>query len=130
MVSYKNKERQELLLVEVSTVLVMTDERMSAVFELSIQTIRLERMELNIHELRERIKHVAREETEKIRSLSLQEVIGEIIDIELNDHALSLFIVEDGHVFQKNKITRGHYLFAQANSLCVAVIDEPLALTK
>src|SRR5699024_8929232 len=54
----------------------------------------------------------------------------EIIDIELNDYALSLFIVEDGHVFQKNKIARGHYLFAQANSLCVAVIDEPLALTK
>jgi len=130
MARYKKKERQELLLEKVSTDPFLTDERLSEVFEVSIQTIRLDRLELNIPELRERIKHVAREETEKIRSLSLQEVIGEIIDIELNDHALSLFIVEDGHVFQKNKITRGHYLFAQANSLCVAVIDEPLALTK
>ncbi|WP_017548506.1 transcription factor FapR [Salinicoccus carnicancri] len=130
MARYKKRERQELLLEKVSTDPFLTDEKLSEVFEVSIQTIRLDRLELNIPELRERIKHVAREETEKIRSLSLQEVIGEIIDIELNDHALSLFIVEDGHVFQKNKITRGHYLFAQANSLCVAVIDEPLALTK
>lgn len=130
MAKYKKKERQESLLEKVSADPFLTDELLSEMFEVSIQTIRLDRLELNIPELRERIKHVAREETEKIRSLSLQEVIGEIIDIELNNHALSLFIVEDGHVFQKNKIARGHYLFAQANSLCVAVIDEPLALTK
>src|SRR5699024_1642429 len=30
---------------------------------------------------------------------------------------------------EKNEIARGHFLFAQANSLCVALIDEPLALT-
>ncbi|WP_020008683.1 transcription factor FapR [Salinicoccus albus] len=130
MARYKKKERQELLVESVSSDPFLTDERLSEMFAVSIQTIRLDRLELNIPELRERIKHVAREETEKIRSLSLQEVIGEIIDIELNSHALSLFIVEEGHVFQKNRIARGHYLFAQANSLCVAVIDEPLALTK
>src|SRR5699024_777656 len=130
MARYKKKERQELLVESVSSDPFLTDERLSEMFAVSIQTIRLDRLELNIPELRERIKHVAREETEKIRSLSLQEVIGEIIDIELNSHALSLFIVEEGHVFKKNSIARGHYLFAQANSLCVAVIDEPLALTK
>ncbi|WP_434121455.1 transcription factor FapR [Salinicoccus roseus] len=130
MAKYKKSERQELLLEKVSTDPFLTDERLAEMFDVSIQTIRLDRLELNIPELRERIKHVAREETDKIRSLSLQEVIGEIIDLELNHHALSLFIVEEGHVFQKNRIARGHYLFAQANSLCVAVIDEPLALTK
>lgn len=130
MVKYKKTERQELLLERVSSDPFLTDERLAEIFKVSIQTIRLDRLELDIPEVRERIKHVAREETDKIRSLSLQEVIGEIIDIELNDHALSLFIAEEGHVFKKNKIARGHYLFAQANSLCVAVIDQPLALTK
>ena len=31
--------------------------------------------------------------------------------------------------FLKNKITRGHHLFAQANSLAVAVVDAEVALT-
>src|SRR5699024_11361578 len=81
-------------------------------------------------ELSECSKNVATEEVDKIKSLSLQEVTGEIIDIELNSQALSLFIIEEGHVFERNKIARGHFIFAQANSLCVAVINEPLALTK
>lgn len=130
MVKYKKTERQSLLRDEVARDPFLTDEKLAEKFQVSIQTIRLDRLELNIPELRERIKHVAREESEKIRSLSLQEVIGEIIDIELNKQAISLFIIEEGHVFKKNQIARGHYLFAQANSLCVAVIDEPLALTK
>src|SRR5690625_5600967 len=33
------------------------------------------------------------------------------------------------HVFSRNKIARGHHLFAQANSLAVAVINDELALT-
>lgn len=33
------------------------------------------------------------------------------------------------HVFSRNQIARGHHLFAQANSLAVAVIDDELALT-
>ncbi len=32
-------------------------------------------------------------------------------------------------VFSRNKIARGHHLFAQANSLAVAVINDELALT-
>ena len=32
-------------------------------------------------------------------------------------------------MFQRNGIARGHHLFAQANSLAVAVIDDELALT-
>lgn len=130
MVKYKKIERQSRLSDEVDGNPFLTDEKLAEIFNVSIQTIRLDRMELNIPEVRERIKHVAREETEKIRSLSLQEVTGEIIDLELNKQALSLFVIEEGHVFQRNKIARGHFLFAQANSLCVAVIDEPLALTR
>ena len=34
------------------------------------------------------------------------------------------------HVFARNGIARGHHLFAQANSLAVAVINDELALTR
>ena len=42
----------------------------------SIQTIRLDRMELGIPELRERIKRMAEENFDQVRSLSPEEVIG------------------------------------------------------
>ena len=57
-------------------------------------------------------------------------MIGEIIDIELDQTAISIFDVKNEHVFKRNQIARGHHLFAQANSLAVAVINDELALTE
>src|SRR5699024_3499192 len=42
---------------------------------------------------------------------------------------ISIFDVTEEHVFQRNQIARGHHLFAQANSLAVAVLNDDLALT-
>ena len=64
-----------------------------------------------------------------MKSLQSDEIIGDIIDIELDKSALSIFDVTQDHVFQRNGIARGHHLFAQANSLAVAVMDDDLALT-
>lgn len=78
---------------------------------MSIQTVRLDRMELSIPELRERIKHVAtKQHEEDVKSLPLEEVVGEIIDIELDRHAISIFEVKVEHVFKRNQIARGHHL--------------------
>ena len=123
------KERQSLLTEKIADNPFVTDEQLAAEFNVSVQTIRLDRMELAIPELRERIKDVAAKKYDEIKSLPLDEVIGEIIDIELDHRALSIFDVGTEHVFQRNGIARGHHLFAQANSLAVAVIDDELALT-
>ena len=75
-------------------------------------------MELSIPELRERIKYVAEKSFEdEVKSLPIEEIIGEIIDIELDQSAISIFDVKREHVFVRNGIARGHHLFAQANSL-------------
>ena len=66
---------------------------------------------------------------DEVRSLPIEEVIGEIIDIELDKTAISIFDVKQEHVFKRNQIARGHHLFAQANSLAVAVINDEFALT-
>ena len=95
-----------------------------------MQTIRLDRLECGIPELRKRLKKVASQTMSgEVKSLLSDEVIGDIVDIELDKKALSIFDVTEDHVFQRNGIARGHHLFAQANSLAVAVIDEDLALT-
>ncbi|WP_107837920.1 transcription factor FapR [Metasolibacillus meyeri] len=124
------KERQQLLIETIADNPFVTDDQLAAKFSVSVQTIRLDRMELAIPELRERIKDVAAKNYEnEVKSLPLDEVIGEIIDIELDKRALSIFDVREEHVFQRNGIARGHHLFAQANSLAVAVINDELALT-
>ncbi|QFT88833.1 Transcription factor FapR [Bacillus sp. THAF10] len=124
------KERQLLLKEKIKDNPFITDEELADFFQVSIQTVRLDRLELNIPELRERIKNVAARTLEKeVRSLPLDEVIGEIIDLQLDDSAISIFDVKGEHVFKRNQIARGHHLFAQANSLAVAVINDELALT-
>jgi len=122
------KERQEQLLSMIDKNPMITDEELANAFSISIQTIRLDRMELGIPELRERMKRLA-EKNLQVRSLELNEVIGEVIDLKLDKSGISLFIVDEEHLFYKTGIARGHHLFAQANSLSVAIIDAEVALT-
>lgn len=124
------KERQLLLKKLVEQDPFLTDEELSKRYDVSVQTIRLDRLECGIPELRKRLKRVASQSmTGEVKSLSADEIIGDIIDIELDKRALSIFDVTIDHVFQRSGIARGHHLFAQANSLAVAVMDEDLALT-
>ncbi|MUV40002.1 Transcription factor FapR [Lentibacillus sp. JNUCC-1] len=123
-------KRQELLIETIEITPFITDEDLARKFQVSIQTIRLDRMELSIPELRERIKTVAKNQwNETVRALPLEEVIGEIVDLELDKRAISILEIKHEHVFSRNNIARGHHLFAQANSLAVAVMNDELALT-
>lgn len=107
----------------------MTDEELTKHFQVSIQTIRLDRLELGIPELRERIKLMAERSYDQVQSLPLHEVIGEVIDLQLDKSGISMFEIKEEHVFSRTKIARGHHVFSQANSLAVAVINDPIALT-
>lgn len=64
-----------------------------------------------------------------VKSLGIEEVIGEIIDLQLDSQAISVLEIKEEHVFSRTQIARGHYIFAQANSLAVAVINADVALT-
>lgn len=124
------KERQQLLQETIAQTPFITDEELAEKFQVSIQTIRLDRLELSIPELRERIKYVAEKKLDdEVKSLHIEEVIGEIIDLQLDESAISILDIKKEHVFNRNQIARGHHLFAQANSLAVAVINDELALT-
>ncbi len=126
----KKQERQEKLSEAIEKTPFITDEDLANQFRVSIQTIRLDRMELGIPEVRKRIQYVAQENwDETLKALPADEVIGEVIDLDLDQSAISILDIQKEHVFSRNHIARGHHLFAQANSLCVAVIDDELALT-
>lgn len=128
-VKHNKKNRQRLLKEKIDSDPFITDEALADLFKVSVQTIRLDRLELSIPELRERMKHAAREHFDEVKALAPEEVIGEIIDLQLDHEAISILDIKEEHVFYRNNIARGHYLFAQANSLAVAIINDELALT-
>ncbi len=107
----------------------ITDRELTRLLKVSIQTIRLDRLELGIPELRERLKLMAERSYDSVRSLPLHEVIGDIVDLQLDRSGISMFEIANEHVFSRTGIARGHHVFAQANSLAVAVIDDEIALT-
>jgi acyl-coenzyme A thioesterase PaaI-like protein len=123
------RERQQQLLQAIDANPFMTDEELMRTFQVSIQTVRLDRLELGIPELRERMKHLAEKTHDPVRSLPMDEIIGEVIDLQLNQSGISIFEIKEEHVFSRTKIARGHHIFSQANSLAVAVINDPIALT-
>lgn len=107
----------------------LTDEDLSTKFNVSIQTIRLDRLELGIPELRERIKNVAEKNYKKVRSIIGTEIVGELIDLNLGENGISILDTTQEMAFSKTNIVRGHHIFSQAESLAMAVIDAEVALT-
>jgi Uncharacterized protein, possibly involved in aromatic compounds catabolism len=123
------RQRQQKLSKLIHENPFMTDEELMKALGVSVQTIRLDRLELGIPEWRERLKLMAERSFDQVRSLPLHEVIGDVIDLQLDKSGISVFDIREEHVFSRTKIARGHYVFAQANSLAVAVIDAEIALT-
>ena len=107
----------------------VTDEELAAQLKVSIQTIRLDRMELGIPELRERTRQAAQEAHANPKAIASHDMTGEILDLELGHTGISTLVVTADMVFEKTHVARGHYIFAQANSLALAVMDAPAAVT-
>ena len=126
--SFLKKERQQILLEKIKSDPFMTDEELSESFTVSIPTIRLDRLELGIPELRERIKSVAEFNHGQVKSLHSKEIVGELIDLNLGKSGVSVLETEDSMAFEKTKIIRGHFIYSLAESLAIAVIDADVAL--
>lgn len=123
-------ERRTLIETTIQQNPFITDQALSDMFEVSIQTIRLDRSQLQIPELRERVKNVAKDQYRNISALEDQDIIGDIVSLEPNLSGKSIVTISKKDVFTRNAIARGHVLFAQANSLCVAIVKHASVLTK
>jgi len=129
MARIHKKIRQEVLKGKIESKPFLTDGELAVLLNVSVQTIRLDRLELGIPELRERTKLMAESAQDKLKSIASSDVIGELIDLELDKQGISILTITPDMVFEKTQIARGHYVFSQANSLALAVIDAPTALT-
>lgn len=123
------EERRKVLGEELSIHPFFTDGELAERLKVSVSTIRLDRGELGIPELRERTRAVAQEAYSTLKSLDDQELIGELLELVIGERARSKLIIDESMVLAKARVARGHYLFAQANSLAIALVDAPMAVT-
>lgn len=107
----------------------LTDEDLSRILKVSVQTIRLDRFDLQIPELRERVKNVARGGGRQLRTMAGGELVGDLVALDIGSSGISILPVTPAMTLSKTRVARGHHIFAQANSLAVAVIDAGAALT-
>jgi len=122
------KERQMALKERINKEPFLTDEELAELFHVSVPTIRLDRLELGIPELRERIKSVAAINYDKLRSIEVNEMIGELVDLNPGKSGISILETQDHMVFAKTKVVKGHFIYSFAETLAIAVIDAQVAL--
>jgi acyl-coenzyme A thioesterase PaaI-like protein len=129
MVKLKKVERLEKLNKIIKKDPFLTDEELSEKLGVSIQTIRLDRLKLNIPELRERMKNVATGNYDSVRKIEKGDLVGELIDLEVNKRAISILNTEKTMSSTTSEMVRGYYIYAMAESLAMAVINEPVSIT-
>lgn len=126
--SFQKRERQNILSEKINKDPFLTDEELAEILSVSVPTVRLDRMELGLPEVRERIKHVAERNYSKVKSLHSKEIVGELIEIDLNKRAISVLETNADMAFEKTRIVRGHFIYSLAESLAIAVINAQVAL--
>lgn len=109
----------------------LSDKKLAELFNFSVQTIRLDRLEMGIPEMRKRIIQVAKNTSsiDKVKSLKKEEIIGELIDIELGKNGIAILKTTKSMAFNRTGIIRSHYIFSLADSLAISIIDAEVALT-
>ncbi|MBN1984017.1 MAG: transcription factor FapR [Chitinivibrionales bacterium] len=107
----------------------VSDEQLASLLNVSIHTIRADRRRSGIPEVRKRGGDFADTLFARAKSLSHREIVGELLEIELDHHGLSLLDTTADMGLSKSGIIRGHVLFAQANTLANAIVDAEVALT-
>ena len=81
--------RQEKLINILENDTFLTDEQLAKMLEVSIQTIRLDRLKMNIPEVRERTRLMAGNAQNKLKAIDKKDIVGELIDLELNKVGIS-----------------------------------------
>lgn len=125
----KKGERQARLQELLKEHPFITDEDLAEKLDISVQTIRLDRMELGIPELRERIKNVAENNYLKVKAIAGREFVGELIDIAPGKNAISILDTDKNMVFEKTKVVKGQHIYAMAETIALAIVDARAALT-
>lgn len=118
----KKMEREESLKKLVESNPLLTDEELAEILKVSISTIRFDRARLGIPEVRERMRRMAERARSVLRSMSPDEMTGDLIELRLNERGISVLETTKEMAFKNSDVIREVYTFAQASSLAMALI--------
>ena len=117
------KLRQDRLAKIIESNPMITDNELALQLCVSVSTVRLDRALLGVPELRERIRTMAQDAMSRLKSLSPAEVIGDLLELEPDRWALSVLRTAKDMAFRFTDIVSDNYVYAQAGSIAVAVIN-------
>ena len=117
------KLRQSQLAKIIEANPMITDNELASRLNVSVSTVRLDRALMGVPELRERIRTMAQDAMSKLQSLSPGEVIGDLLELEPDKWALSVLRTAKDMAFSFTDIVSDNYIYAQAGSIAVAVIN-------
>lgn len=129
MLQTRRVERHQLLKQLLREDPLHTDEELARALSVSVPTIRLDRLYLGIPEVRLRAQGLARQAVVGLRAMEGQEVVGDLLDLAVGQHAVSVLDTTPEMTFRRSGVVRSQHLFAQADSLALSVVDGDWALT-
>lgn len=106
----------------------LTDSDLAKRLNVSINTIRLDRQQMNIKECKERVKELAKESSKLLTSISKDEIVGDLIELKPGTSAMSRLETIKSMTFANSNIVRGQYIYSMAESLAIAVVKAKAAL--
>lgn len=107
----------------------LTDSQLAERLHVSVPTVRLDRVCLSIPELRVRTRLMADEAQTRLRAIDKKDIVGELVDLELNKVGISTLTITNDMVLEKTGVGRGYFMFAMADTLALALVDTDFALT-
>ncbi len=129
MARLNRMERQRKLAEALRDNPLQTDEDLAQRFGVSVPTVRLDRLHLGIPELRLRSEGLARLSVVHTRTLKRQDMVGDLIDLVIGQSGRSLLRTDESMAFALSGVVQSHFIFAQADSLALAVVDGETAVT-
>ncbi|MDR0765298.1 MAG: transcription factor FapR [Synergistaceae bacterium] len=126
--SLARKKRHKRLMGLIDADPLMSDNKLARELGVSVGTVRLDRETLALPGLRERTRLMAERAGSRLVSMRQDEVMGEILELEPNRWALSVFSANREYAFRHTNLIADHYIYAQAATLAIAVVREALAV--
>lgn len=105
-----------------------TDEILAKEFNVSINTIRLDRARLGIKEFKERLKTKAEETMRQVTSISPSEFVGDMISFVPSENAKSRLETNSAMTFEGMNVVRGEYIYSFAETIAISLIPTKAAL--
>ena len=105
-----------------------TDEDLARLLRVSVSTVRLDRSQMGVPELRTRTRQMAERAAGSLRSLKREEFIGELLGLEPDKWALSMLQTTKEMAFRHTDRVWDQYIYTQASTLAIAVVEADLVV--